>query len=118
MVAEAFQDKRRFPRVGRNWFVHYKRQESVASEWNVGRVNDLSASGVCFSTNESLEVKAGLKMKFNLPIPLLQLVRGTVVWRRKGRTQQYEYGITFEGINPQDAGEIDQLVRNLLKKRY
>ena len=71
--------------------------------------------GTSFTTKEALELKTRLQMKFNLPIPALRLVYGTIVRRREVRPRQYECGIVFDPLNPEEAVVLKQHVMKLLE---
>jgi c-di-GMP-binding flagellar brake protein YcgR len=115
-MVEPEHEGRRSPRVGRHWFVHFRPMNSPDAPWAVGRVKDLSGTGVCFTAAEALEVDTHLELKFNLPMPVLPVAQGKVV--RHGEVQgQHEYGIDFEGLDPALRASVEEFVAQLLKRR-
>ena len=108
------ENERRFRRVQKMWFVHYTRAEAPDASRAMGSVKDLSVGGTCFRSEEVLEVNTRLTMMFNLPVPVLRSVHGTIVWRRELRPGQYEYGVAFEALSPDAAGVLQQYVTRLL----
>ena len=115
MVGASHEENRHFPRVKRNWFVHYARVGAPDADWGVGSVKDLSVTGASFRTEEILEMKTPLRMKFNLPIPALRMITGTVVRRHEVRPQQYEYGVIFEPLSPDEADVLQRYVTKLVE---
>ncbi|MBI3321666.1 MAG: PilZ domain-containing protein [Candidatus Omnitrophica bacterium] len=84
LIGALQQERRRFPRVQKTWFVHYARTEVPGTDW-MGSVKDLSMGGARFRTEEVLKMSTPLRMTFNLPVPALRLVQGTIVWRHDVR---------------------------------
>lgn len=115
-MANQIPERRRHPRVSRKWFVHFMPVASAGENWSIGRVKNLSMTGVAFSSVERLEAKTQLKIKFNLPVHVLQLVLGKVIWGRQIGPQQFEYGVEFEGLGPQEAKSLQEFLAQLLKK--
>ena len=116
IVGAPREEKRRFPRVQKMWFVHYTRAEVPGADW-AGSVKNLSVVGVAFRTEEALEAQTPLRMMFNLPVPALRPVQGTVVWRQDVRPQQYEYGVAFEPLSPPEIEVLQRYVSRLLERR-
>ena len=111
------EEKRRFPRVQKIWFIHYTRAGAPGTHWAAGSVKDLSVVGVAFRTEEALEVQTPLRMMFNLPVPALRSVQGTIVWRQDVRPQQYEYGVAFEPLSPPEIEVLQRYLTKLLDRR-
>jgi len=96
--------------------VHYARSDVERPVWSAGTVKDLSLVGVCFRTEERLEPGTALHMKFNLPVPALQLVRGAVVRRWNVGSKQYEYGVEFEPLRPEAAAILDAYLKRICER--
>lgn len=109
------ENQRRFSRVAKHWFLHYDILERQDQGPNVASLQNLSAVGVCFRTEEFLEIGALLRMKFDLSLRPLDRVRGRVMWGREVRKNQFEYGVVFEGLALEEIAEIDRFVA---KKRH
>ena len=117
MSDAASGERRRYPRVARKWFVHFKRSDSAAEDWNVGKVKDLSAGGVRFGSDEVMEVKTRLDMKFNLVLPI-DMIRGTIVRRQEVQPKRYEYAVAFEELRISDLETLKRIVDECLRKAH
>ena len=113
-MTAAIPERRRFPRVVRGLFLHYLRVGSDPPTWNMARVKDLSVVGVCFVSDELLEVHSQLELKLSLPTMELPPFRGTVVWQRGAGPHLLESGVAFGPLEPRAAAVLQQFVEGLL----
>ena len=110
--------ERRFARVYKNWLVHYRHPATTAeSLWSVGSVMNLSEGGVCFRTEESLNVGIPLLLQFNFPWKMTTSIRGTVVWRKQVGEDAREYGVAFEPMDEETRELINQFVAAWVKRQ-
>ena len=101
----------RSTRVYKYWLIHYRRISVTGPEWSVGSVMNLSDGGVCFRTEERLDVGTPLVIQFNFPWKVTTSIRGTVRWQKDVRNRAKEYGVIFETMDHEARELINQFVR-------
>ncbi len=106
--------RRNLLRVTDNLLLLYK-FTNIRERWQVGRILDLSGSGLKISVEEQLYIKTILDLKFELAFKEISrkfTIKGEVV-RKIGSPQVYKYGIKFIDIKP---GEQDQIIQYVLRR--
>lgn len=82
----------------------------------MGRIKNLGAGGLCFSTDQALEPTTRLRFKMDLPVAGEQCVVGVIAWRHQ-RAEQYDYGIAFEKLTSPQQAALQSVVDALIKRR-
>ncbi len=106
------KEKRKFLRLNVYHLVKYKLASRKEWQAAIASIRDISAGGVCLRTEERLAQNSILQISINFPglsSPLSSLAK--VVWVRKvGKTNNFEAGLEFFGIEDLLRKEITQRV--------
>ncbi|HEX9780494.1 MAG TPA: PilZ domain-containing protein [bacterium] len=116
MAEEGGRERRRAERLERSWHVFYRKPEHAHGVWSLARIRNLNATGVAFLTDELLDVKQRLELKFDLEHTPLHRVNGLIVWRAEMRPDEpprFEYGVAFTGLSQEDGDALAEFATKL-----
>ena len=111
------RERRGFSRIPHTFDAQYRVSGDLTSFWHPMTVLNVSAGGLRFRSEESLESGTVLEVRFQLPgdSQALLLV-GRVVWNQLEASGVTESGIEFSDVTMDQQMKIDALVQ-FLKRR-
>lgn len=109
-------ERRRFQRVAQSFDARYRSYGALGEPWRIFRTVNVSATGMRFRSGDLIELGTTLEIELDLPClkePLT--VRGHVVWSQPMASGVTENGAEFVDLSPEQAEQIDELVKFLSK---
>ncbi len=108
------RERRRFYRIPQAFHTRYRLIGELARGWSAANTLNLSAGGMRFRCEESMEVGVLLELQITLPSegePLV--VRGRIIWCHMPASGVTEAGVEFLELSPDQQAQIDNLVQFL-----
>lgn len=110
------RERRRFPRVPHPFDAQYRFYGELLTSWRTVKTLNLGAGGIRFRSPDPLEPGTKLELQITLPFAQEPLVlRGQVIWSQVMAPGVAENGIEFIGVSPEQAEQIDELVKFLMR---
>lgn len=111
-------ERRRSPRVAKQFIVRYRCPEIGQTQWLVSPIKDLSTVGLRFFGEYGYTIGTELELELSLPLAPKPLPgTGRVIWqRRQGTTKMTEHGVEFVDFDPPAHQVIAQTVKALAQK--
>ncbi len=109
-------ERRHFQRVAQSFDARYRVYGALGESWRIFRTGNGSATGLRFRSADLMELGATLEIELDLPClkePLM--LRGLVVWSQAMASGVTENGAEFVNLSPEQAQQIDELVKFLSK---
>ncbi|MBN1698246.1 MAG: PilZ domain-containing protein [Spirochaetales bacterium] len=98
------RERRRFRRLELDVLVNF-------SEKARARAKNISLLGICIITNIPFHAGVYLNLLITLPDTTTIETLGRVIWQRKIKPDEYENGIEFYNINPNEKNKLDDFIR-------
>jgi Tfp pilus assembly protein PilZ len=108
------EDKRRYPRLDISAGVAWRKVGTAAdAEENSDMAKNISPYGICLITYKNLSVGEQILLSIDLPNHRAIKATGKVIWSKRFGTSaeaNYDSGIEFVDISPEDRRVLKQLV--------
>ena len=110
------RERRQFSRVPQLFDVQYRLTGTLGESWRETKTSNVSAGGIRFRSEETLELGDSLEIRIELPGMRERLVlNGRVIWNQLQASGVMEHGVQFLDLKPEQQLQIDNLVQFLKK---
>ena len=115
-VQGAGQERRRFQRIAQPFTAQCRLSGTLGDIWHQIAIRDLSAGGMRFESDTTLEPDALVEFKLQLPnVAEATLLKGRLLRMTMRGTNLIEHAVEFVDVNPDQAAQLDALVHFLEK---
>ena len=108
------RERRRFQRVPQPFHAKYRLLGELTAGWSEVATMNLSAGGIRFRSEASLEPGALIELQLELPSEAsLLIIQGRVIWCQARASGVAESGVEFFDVSPGQQARIDNVVQFL-----
>ena len=112
------KERRRFPRIDQPFEARYRvLGDPDGAAWRAVTAVNLSASGIRFRGEESIDEGTTLDLDIHVPtFPQPLVLRGIVVWSAMQASGVVETGVDFMDLGTMQQAQVDQFVQFLRRQ--